>query len=148
MDTLDPNCAVGFFTWRPSGGRHNNEIDIELSRWGNTDGPNGQFVLQPFYLENNLHRFYFSQEGDYTSHQIIWLPGSVYFRIFQGHSLDEANNNLIEFWHAERGRVPRPRKTQIRVNFWLNNPEGLLKGTTEELIIKRFAFLPISELYE
>lgn len=146
VDTLDPNSVVGFFTWRPSGGRYNNEIDIELSRWGKIGGPNGQFVIQPHYLNYNLHRFYFNQQGDYTSHQFIWLPFSVYFRSFHGHSLDAANSNLIEFWHANRGRVPRPKKTQIRVNFWLNDPQGLLQGVSQELIIKRFSYIPISEL--
>lgn len=51
---LDPNVVLGLFTWSDTPGFNNREVDIEFSRWGDRNGPNAQFVVQPYYFPNNL----------------------------------------------------------------------------------------------
>ena len=33
------------------------ELDIELSRWGRSDYKNAQYVVQPYYIHENISRF-------------------------------------------------------------------------------------------
>ena len=50
IDTLDKNVVVGLFPYGPAAGIGSdgtNEIDIEYSRWGVANGPNGDWTNYP-----------------------------------------------------------------------------------------------------
>ena len=57
LETLDLPAVFDMFTFDyASGGQHNREMIIEISRWGNRAQKNAQYVLQPFYVAANVHR--------------------------------------------------------------------------------------------
>ena len=145
VDDLDPAAVLGFFTWNPRSVLHNNEIDIELSRWGDPDGPNGQYVIQPYYYRGHLHRFNFEQTGDFSTHEFVWMPLSVLFRSYHGHELPARDQMEINKWRYSSFRVPRPKNTHVRINFWLNNSSGLRNKTQLEVVISNFSFIPPEE---
>ena len=146
IDQLDPNVVLGFFTWRPRGGRDHNEIDIEFSRWGKPSSTNAQFVVQPYTNYNHIHRFNFTQSGDFTTHEFLWLPYSIFFRSYHGHYAEEEGIPVIDSWHSTNARVPVAKKTQIRLNLWLFDSNGPTNKENLEVVIKRFKYDSLSEL--
>jgi hypothetical protein len=55
---LSPSVVLDIFTWDDSRSEGLvNELDIELSRWGDPRTRNAQYVVQPFYAPDNLVRF-------------------------------------------------------------------------------------------
>jgi hypothetical protein len=57
VDRFDPNVVVGLFTWSDRPIYHHQEIDVELTRWGDPTMRNSQFLVQPYQHDGNLHRF-------------------------------------------------------------------------------------------
>ena len=98
VDSLDPNIILGLFLWQyaacyaPENAWWNpyNEIDIEITRWGNPDNDAGQFVVQPWDGFGNLERFpIVLSDGEVTSHAFRWLPDRLEFRSWRGGSTEE-----------------------------------------------------------
>lgn len=57
LGRLDPNAVLGLFLYAdPGPGRTERELDFELSRWGDPQKPNAQFVVQPF-VDREMRRF-------------------------------------------------------------------------------------------
>lgn len=141
-DHLDDHAVLGFFTWKPRSLWYHNEIDIELSSWGKSLGPNAQYVVQPHYYPGHMHRFHMIQYGDYTTHQFSWYPGMVRFSSYHGHGEQPSPQRMISDWTFTGFRVPGTRKTHVRVNFWLHKPQGLHEGEEAEVVIRSFRFTP------
>ncbi|HCO93045.1 MAG TPA: hypothetical protein DIU00_03695 [Phycisphaerales bacterium] len=77
VDLIDPNMVIGLFTWdneAPESAYR--ELDIEFTRWGNSDDPtNAQYVVQPWNVRTR-HRFtidLLDTDQDLTCY-IIWHP--------------------------------------------------------------------------
>ena len=54
------------------------ELDVELSRWGNPASKNAQFVVQPFYVPENVVRF--DAPAGRMTYTLRWQPESATFR--------------------------------------------------------------------
>ena len=55
---LPPAAVFSMFTWDYALADQNfSEVDIEISRWGDPEGKNAQYVVQPFYVPANVSRF-------------------------------------------------------------------------------------------
>jgi hypothetical protein len=52
-DQLDTHVTAGLFTYLDDA----DELDVELSRWGDPAAADSQFVVQPYQLPHHLHRF-------------------------------------------------------------------------------------------
>src|SRR5258708_6137797 len=58
VNELDPNAVLGMFTWSDDPSYSDREIDIECSRWSDTnDLNNAQFVVQPYNIAGHLVRY-------------------------------------------------------------------------------------------
>jgi hypothetical protein len=53
LANLDRRVVLGLFTYETT----LREIDFELSRWGDENKPNAQFVVQPFTAKDSMYRF-------------------------------------------------------------------------------------------
>ncbi|MCK5822039.1 MAG: hypothetical protein KAH17_09130 [Bacteroidales bacterium] len=146
VDKLDPNAVLGLFTWRTHGGKHNNEIDIEISRWGNPASPNAQYVVQPYSIPGNMYRFRMSQQGGFSTHEFLWMQDAVYFHSFHGHYINIGDYPEMKSWIYTKSMIPNPKRTQVRINLWLNEPSGPMKKKDIEVVIKAFNFTPLKEL--
>ncbi|HEY0759992.1 MAG TPA: glycoside hydrolase family 16 protein [Acidisarcina sp.] len=119
---LNPSAVLGIFTWDDSRSQgFRNELDIELSRWGDPTGKNAQYVIQPFYAPENFSRF--MVPSGVLVQQFRWQPGSVAFKTFRArsgsgpnltnehvftsgiptHSNETVHLDLYDFHHAESG---------------------------------------------
>jgi hypothetical protein len=130
---LDQQTVLGLFLYRDD--RH--EIDFELSRWGQAEANNGQFVVQA--ARNGKHRF---DTGDATTItvSIYWNEGLVRGRCWAG---EDTTAKPLADWRFESPQVPREEsKLAARVNFWLVGGKPPSTGKPQEVVIQSFHFVP------
>lgn len=132
---LDPSIVFGFFTWDKAPEAFNREIDIEISRWGNPDGPDGWFTVQPYDKAGNQHSFYLPLAVSYTF-ELRWTPGEVRYEL-----ITDKNNEL---WTYRGPGVPAPGRARLRINLWLFRGKEPAQGWKHyEVVIKDFSFQPL-----
>ena len=82
---LRPSAVLGIFTWDDIHSTDfRNELDIELSRWGDPKGKNARYVVQPFFEAENLARF--AAPAGRVTYMFRWEPGRVAFKTLRGGS--------------------------------------------------------------
>jgi hypothetical protein len=76
---LDPAAALGFLTWDELGPEQNHrELDVEVSRWGNVENKDVQYVVQPHYVAANVYRF--NQPAGQLTRSFRWEPDRTLFQ--------------------------------------------------------------------
>jgi hypothetical protein len=124
VDTLDRNVVLGLYTWDNNTFDEgaNNEIDIEVSRWGYLEQRNLQFSVQPTRGPDEESKRYperyqeveWAQKQDHSTHLFRWLPQKIEFATFDGKvdvsptaPLKQSGKNLVtskEFDHTNPAR--------------------------------------------
>ncbi len=131
---IDPSAVFGMFTWDWAGAEQNyTELDIEVSRWGNPEAKNAQYVVQPFYIPENVFRF--STPGGRLTHQLEWKPGRVSFTTTGG-------SGKIVAHHEFTSSVPSPGLESVRMNLYPFQRGKLRSETGAEVVVDKFEFLP------
>ena len=77
VDALDPNVVLGLFTWNDDAAYNHREIDVKMSRWGAPANQNAQYVVQPYTLASNIHRFQQPAVAQST-HSFAWTSGRLF----------------------------------------------------------------------
>ena len=140
IDDLDANAVWGCFifgdqpcnTWR--------ELDLEFTRWGNTnDSNNAQFVVQPWNVPGHLQRFRVSPTVTNSTHVFVWGPDRVTFQTFAGHSTNAID--LIREWTCTNS-IPAPGDDTVRLNLYLADGKPPVSGQPVEVVISRFEWQP------
>jgi len=148
IDLLSPNAVLGMFTWQYGPCYDDgylwwnpyNEFDIEFSRWGQSSGPNAQFVAQPYDWSGNLSRFTATfAEGEVSSHAFRWLHDRVECRSWRGGPFDEAPENTIHAWTYTGRHVPRPEIPRVHINLWRCCGD---LSANQEVVLSAFNFFP------
>ncbi|MHC5110109.1 MAG: LamG domain-containing protein [Planctomycetota bacterium] len=147
LDTWDPNIVFGYFLWQypfcyNPGNPWNlhNEVDVEISRWGDPQNDLAQFVVQPYDVNGNIYRFpvEFESDDELTSFAYRWLPDRMEFRAWKGGLADESPSNMIESWTYTGPHLPRPEFTRMHLNLWYAfGPPG----QDHEIVISDFQFV-------
>jgi hypothetical protein len=110
----------------------NREMDIEISRWGESTGKNTQYVVQPYYVPANVVRF-LSPSGRLI-YSFDWSPGRVAFRTARGADTVAS--------HVFTSGVPPPGAEAIRLNLYNFDDRPHLLKNGAEVIIEKFEYLP------
>lgn len=145
VGSFDPSVVLGLFTWdNTSSNYYYREIDMEFSRWGSSASfPNAQFVVQPYWKPENIHRFNFiepillsypARSGSGSTHSFDWKSTSVTFQSSSG--------NLVSSWVYAGDAVPPKGNENVRINLWLFNGARPTNKLPVEVIIDRFEFIP------
>jgi hypothetical protein len=137
ISRLDPSVVLEIAAYDESG--PNQEMNIEVSRWGELTHKNSQYVIQPFYIPANVIRF-LSPAGRLT-YSFDWEPGRVSFRTVRG--LVGSGNSDPVAAHVFTSGVPAAGNENLRLQLYVydrNRPIRLQHGV--EVIIERFEFLP------
>jgi hypothetical protein len=114
------------------------QLDIELSRWGNADSKNAQYVVQPFYIADNVARF--MAPAGVLTHTMHWEPGRVSFKTVRGSTLDPGATRVSE--HVFTIGTPSPAKETAHIEFYNYRRRKDTEMHAEEVVIERFEFLP------
>lgn len=140
MDNLDKNMVLGLFAYKDD----YHEVDIEFSKWGNSNYKNGWYTVQPkpFVEGVNQRTFNVQLYGDYTTHYFIWKPNSVYFESFGGHYPigKEPAGNIIQAFTSNSQISAEGVKAHM--NLWLNRGLAPTNGLSSEVVIKSFQYIP------
>jgi len=145
--TMDPNIVLGLFLYPDDALTSNgtNEIDIEISRWGDVQGPNLSYTVWPTALGvgSASKTFAVKLTNENSSHKFNWSSRSVTFQTQMG--LVDKFTDPVALWVYN----PKNPKTHIaqkpmslHMNLWLADGNPIHNNKTFELVIKNFFFLP------
>jgi hypothetical protein len=149
VDIIDPSMVIGLFTWDPEAPDESfRELDIEFARWNKAaDVSNSQYVVQPCGncpgCGDNCSRFRvdLTDEQSDLTHFVIWQPGTVEFRTYNGkHTHNPPESDLVHSWTRSGEMVPEPGKENIRFNFWLNEGNAPTNGKGDTVTITHFSW--------
>jgi hypothetical protein len=136
---LVPSAALGLYTaddFRTS--EIPGEMAIELNYRSITDSKNAQYVVQPFYISENLARF-IAPAGILT-HTLRWEQGRASFKTVRGSTTDPHAATVAE--HVFTSGVPVPNKETAHIDFYIHRRSNDWPLKQEEVVIERFEFLP------
>ena len=139
---LAANVVLGLFTYSEMDPPPYKEIDVEISRWGDTtDKTNAQFVVQPYTEKNHRMRFTVSTgEGASTRVSFDWTPSEILFNAQTPPAL--AVRGIL--WSFRERDIPTPGREQLHLNLWLYKGEAPLDGKPQEVVLSNFTFIPYS----
>lgn len=141
-DDLDINAVLGMFTWSDDPAYHHREIDIEVSRWGKANNENGQFVVQPYTISQNIVRFQIPSKLSGSTYSFSWTSNRVFCQSWRGHQADpHADTDIIRQYEFTRD-IPRRGGENARINLWLDGGVPPADGKEIQLIITKFEFIP------
>jgi hypothetical protein len=133
LDKLEPAAVFGMFTYDyASGALHNREMNIEISRWGDPTKKNAQYVLQPYYVATNVHRF--DAPAGTLTFSLRWEQDRSTFRTLRG------STNVSE--HVFTAGVPSPGIESIRVVLYVFRAAAVKLEHPMEVVIERFTYFP------
>ena len=136
--------ALVKFTWdNDACTEHHKEIDIEFSRWGNAqDTTNSQYVIQPYIIPGNLHRWTIPTSLDSSTHSFDWYNDTIDFLSVKGHQSIPPYDSVLQSWTYTGTDVPTIGDEQTRINQWLFNGQAPSDSEEVELVITSFEFFP------
>lgn len=133
LETLETAAVFGMFTYDyASGALHNREMSIEISRWGDSAKKNAQYVLQPYYVAANVHRF--DAPAGPLTFSLRWEQDRATFRTLRG------STNVSE--HVFTAGVPSPGIESIRVVLYVYRAAVEKLQHPMEAVIERFTYFP------
>jgi hypothetical protein len=133
---LEPAAVLSFFTWDDGGPIR--EMDIEISRWGEPQDKNAQYVVQPYFVAANTVRF-LAPPGTLT-HWMIWEPGRASFRTARGAQSKVGTDSVAQ--HVFTSGVPSPGSERVHINFYIYKSKRNPLEREAEVIIEKFEFRP------
>lgn len=138
VSQLGPVPAFSSYTFDDQSPNLNyREMAIEISRWGKPDNKNAQFVIQPYYISENVARFNVPT-GPLTN-SFHWQPGRVSFSSQRTSPDGTRHTSIAE--HVFTSGIPAPGGETIHLN--LSLPVGHLGEPAEaEVVLDRFEYLP------
>jgi hypothetical protein len=147
IDTLDKNVVLGLFPYGPQAGigaDGTNEIDIEYSRWGDGNGPNGDWTDYPASgttIGELSYTFTLGSERLSTS-RFTWSSTSIVDFLFSGLQPIDGTAGLIKTWTyaPSNPTVNIPQKAlPLGMNLWCYALPS--DGNPVEIVVRDFQFL-------
>jgi hypothetical protein len=133
LQSLEPPVVFSMFTYDyASGAQHNREMSIEVSRWGNPAKKNAQYVVQPYYVAANVHRFTLPP-GSLTF-SLEWQRDRAAFRT--------RRNEATVSEHVFTAGIPTPGIESMRMAFYIYRKSPIKLQQPMEVIVDRFTYFP------
>jgi hypothetical protein len=134
---VGPSAVVSMFTYdEKSVDEARRELDIELSRWGNPNSKNAQFVVQPFYVPENVVRF--DVPAGRMTYTLHWQPESATFSATRG----PAPGARVVRQHIFTSGIPQATGQTVHINVYEFHRAGNSPQQPAEVVIEKFEYLP------
>lgn len=136
---LSPSAVLGLYTMddlRTDDVR--SELDVELSRWGSAANKNAQFVVQPFYVPENIDRF--EVPAGVLTHMFRWEPGRASFQTVPGSGMRPGAARINE--HVFTSGIPIPANETPHIDLYDFHHSRNSSEQPAEVVIEKFEFLP------
>ena len=137
-EDLDPRVVLGMFTWSDAPEYSHREIDVEVSRWGNPENDNAQFVVQPYTVARNIVRFTIPKDAKSTTHAFAWSSDRVTCESAEVQGSPESRRVIKA--HTFTQGIPRPGDENARINLWLMSGRAPADGEPVEVVFTGFEF--------
>jgi hypothetical protein len=132
---MSPSAVLGMFTFdEKSVEESRNELDVELSYWGDPDRENAQYVVQPFYVPANVYRFN-APPGTLT-HSFRWEPGRAEFQTTRGGTGPTVNEKVFTTG------IPKATGQTAHVDLYDFHYSKNAVHQPAEVVIEKFEYLP------
>jgi hypothetical protein len=141
IDSIDKNAVFGLFTFDETVPSPYREIDIEFSKWRLDANDNSQFVVQPYSIGGNLHRFNIVGVGDATTHRFTWSSGAIQFSSIRGSQYPPAPGDELHAWTYTGASIPSVGNSRIRLNLWLDEGIAPSNGQPVEVVVDSAGYL-------
>jgi hypothetical protein len=142
LDMLDPNVALGLFTWSDDPAENHRELDVEFARFGQPTAPIGRYTVQPYTSEGNV--FLFAQpELPQSTHTFRWAPGGMAFQSWSDSSSTPDHAQISIAQHDFDGLSPQTGDERVHMNLWLDAGRAPRDGQPVEIVVRGFTFTPL-----
>jgi len=136
---LDPSAVLSILTWDDiRSGDFRNEFDVELSQWGNPNGMNAQYVVQPFYVPENISRF--TVPAGTMTHVVRWEPEKLEFKTIRG-ATDGPEARPVH-QHSFTSGIPTPAGEAVHIVLYEFHPSKSTSQQPSEVVIEKFEYFP------
>ena len=136
---IGPSAVVSMFTYdEVSVDDSRRELDVELSRWGNPAGKNAQFVVQPFYVPENVVRF--DAPSGPVTYTFRWQPESAAFKAIRGSSPGASAPAISQ--HVFNSGIPQATGQTVHLDVYNFHLSGSSLQQPVEVVIEKFEYLP------
>jgi len=136
---MDPATVLSIFTWDEQGAKLNRrEMNLDISRWGDPDNKNLQYVVQPYYIPANVVRF--NAPAGVMTHSLRWEPGKASFR-----SEFVKRSNKKELPVAEHdfmSGIPTPKTETLHLSLFNFGYSKVPLQKETEVVIEKFEYFP------
>ncbi len=133
LERLEPAAVLSMFTYDyASGAQHNREMNMEISHWGDSREKNAQYVVQPYYIAANVHRF--NVPDGVLTFSLEWQRDRAAFRTKRG------STTVAE--HVFTSGIPSPGIESMRVAFYVYRKAEVKVQHPMEVVIERFTYFP------
>lgn len=116
-----------------------NEVDIEVSKWGNENGKN--LLYNCFSTTNGITRgsnYDMKLNGSYTTHRFQWTPDHVSYESMHGHQNDSTFQFVNWTTPSDIAHLIPSMELTVHINLWLFEGRPPSDGKPVEVVIKRF----------
>jgi hypothetical protein len=136
---LSVSGVLGMFTLDEERGEDNRfELNIELSQWGKPGNKNAQYVVQPYYVPQNIVRF--AVPAGEFSHILHWEPGVASFKTVYGSVVGPKSKSLSE--HVFTSGVPSAGAETVHIDLYDFYHSKSTSQRPAEVVIEKFEYLP------
>jgi len=149
IDTYDKNVVLGLFPYGPAaglGGDGTNEIDIEYSRWGQANGPNGDWTDYPASGNTVGELSYTFSLGGTTlsTSRFTWSSTAITDALLKGLQPVDGSTAVLKTWTyappTPSMNIPQ-QPLPLGMNLWcFDAPPS--DGSPVEIVIRDFVFVP------
>jgi hypothetical protein len=135
---LDPAAAFSMYIWDSLGADQNfREMSVDVSRWGDADSMNGQYVVQPETVPANVFRF--AIPAGLVTHSFRWEPGRVAFKTVRRGEPSRADVVAERLFTAG---VPGAGTENPHLTLLYDRVAARPPTRAVEVVVEKFAFLP------
>ena len=109
----DPGVPAYSASVAKAWGDPNPRNDLDLFK-GNPDAKNAQFVVQPFYVPENVVRF--DAPAGRMTYTFRWQPESAAFQAIRGSAADASANSISQ--HVFNSGIPQAAGQTVHINLY------------------------------
>lgn len=138
LSNVEPAAVFSMFTYDYAlMDQNHGEMGIEMSRWGDPPGKNGQFVVQPYYVPANVAKF--AAPSGPLVYSIHWEEGRVSFQVS---AASKTGTGPLVAEHVFTSGIPLHLVESMRMNLYIFRKAKVPLKNGAEVVIDRFEYLP------
>ena len=136
---LEPSGMLGLFTVDEGRAEETRiELDVELSQWGQPGNKNAQYVVQPYYIPQNIARF--TAPAGVLTHILHWERGSASFKTVRGIAGQRSSSVVSK--HVFTSGIPAASGETVHLDLYDFYHSKSKSQRPTEVVIERFEYLP------